>query len=111
MKLSRAASYAIHALADLASRPKDEPVPSHLVARAWGIPEGFLLKVLKPLAAARILVSVKGPNGGYRLARPPAEVSLLEVIEAVEGPIRGQAPRIDSRAARALDRRLEAVCD
>ena len=111
MKLTRAATYALHALHHMASRGGDAPVPSHVVARARGIPELFLLKVLKQLVSARVLVSLKGPNGGYRLARPPGDVSLLEVIEAVEGPIRGQAPRIDSPAARALDRRLEAVCD
>src|SRR3954466_13073548 len=111
MKLTRACVYALHALAYLAARGRSGPVGSHQIAEARGIPERFLLKVLKPLVSAGVLQSLKGPNGGYRLARPAAEVSLLEVIEAVEGPIRGQALLIDSPAARALDRRLEAVCD
>jgi Rrf2 family protein len=83
---------------------------SHLVAQARGIPERFLLKVLKPLVSARILHSVKGPNGGYRLAKPASEVSLLEVIEAVDGPIRGQAPLSNGDSPAALDRRLETIC-
>src|SRR5262249_12731580 len=83
MKLTRAASYALHALVFMAGQKKNQPVPSHQVARARGIPERFLLKVLKPLVSARILHSVKGPNGGYRLARPASQVSLLELVEAV----------------------------
>ena len=89
MKLTRASSYAIHALVFMAAQKQNKPVASHLVAQARGIPERFLLKVLKPLVSARVLQSIKGPNGGYRLAKGPHEISLLEVLEAVDGPIRG----------------------
>src|SRR5262249_41696424 len=67
-------------------------VASHIIAQDRGIPERFLLKVLKPLVSEQILVSVKGPNGGYRLARPAKEISVLEIIEAVDGQIRGSVP-------------------
>src|SRR5216684_1000325 len=70
----------------------DKPVASHNIAQARGIPERFLLKVLKPLVSARVLMSIKGPNGGYKLARSPADITMLEIVEAVDGPIRGQAP-------------------
>jgi|SRR5947209_16489464 len=110
MKLTRASSYALHALAYLAAQKNIQPVPSHLVARAQGIPERFLLKVLKPLVSIRALISVKGPNGGYRLARPANRISLLEVIEAVDGPIRGQEPLSREDGAGPLSRRLEAIC-
>src|SRR5262249_20636189 len=89
---------------------RDRPIPSHLVAKERGIPERFLLKVLKPLVSARVLMSVKGPNGGYRLARPASAVSLLEVIEAVDGPILGQSPLTDDQRNSALDRKLKNVC-
>src|SRR5438094_7851364 len=79
MKLTRASSYALHAVAHLATQKPNVPVPSHLVARARGIPERFLLKVLKPLVSARVLHSVKGPNGGYRLARPASAISIVEI--------------------------------
>jgi Rrf2 family protein len=85
-------------------------VASHVIAQAQGIPERFLLKVLKPLASARILYSVKGPNGGYRLARPSSQVSLLEIVEAVDGPIRGQAPLSEQEGNSALNRKLESIC-
>jgi Rrf2 family protein len=95
----------------MAAQKKSTPVASHLVARAQGIPERFLLKVLKPLVAARVLHSVKGPNGGYRLARSPADISLLEVVEAVDGPIRGQAPLAQAEGNGRLDSKLEEICN
>lgn len=76
----------------MAGLKSDKPVASHTIAQARGIPERFLLKVLKPLVSARVLLSIKGPNGGYRLARPASDINLLEILEAVEGTIRGQAP-------------------
>jgi Rrf2 family protein len=110
MKLSRASSYAIHALAFMAAQKHNEPIPSHNVAQSEDIPEGFLLIVLKSLVPAGILHSVMGPNGGYRLAKSPREISLLNIIEAVDGPIRGQSPFTDQRADRALNRKLENIC-
>src|SRR3954447_1248884 len=92
MKLTRATSYALHAVAYMAGQKKDLPTASHVIAHKRGIPDRFLLKVLKPLVNAQILLSVKGPNGGYRLARPATEITVLEILEAVEGPIRGHAP-------------------
>jgi Rrf2 family protein len=126
MRLSSAAGYALSAVTYMATNKEDVPVASHVVAAARGIPERFLLKVLKPLVAARILSSIKGPNGGYRLTRTPQSVTLLEIVEAVDGPIQGVAPRLSARrsespvrrvmasAARksgaTLDRNLQGVC-
>jgi Rrf2 family protein len=110
MKLTRASSYAIHALVFMAAQKQNKPVASHLVAQARGIPERFLLKVLKPLVSARVLQSIKGPNGGYRLAKGPHEISLLEVLEAVDGPIRGQASFSREETNGTLNKRLDAIC-
>jgi Rrf2 family protein len=110
MKLTRASSYALLAVEYMVAEGKDQPVPSHLIARARGVPERFLLKVLKPLVSAQVLRSVKGPNGGYRLAKPAGKITLLEVIEAVDGPIRGVAPTAEG-SKNGLDMRLEAICN
>jgi Rrf2 family protein len=110
MRLTRASSYALHAVAYMAALKKNVPTASHLIARKRGIPERFLLKVLKPLVSAQILRSVKGPNGGYRLARLPTDITLLEIIEAVDGPIRGHAPMGHDDPGNHLNRRLEQVC-
>jgi Rrf2 family protein len=109
--MTRATNYALHALVNLARAGREQPVASHVVAKAEGVPDRFLLKVLKPLVSARILHSVKGPNGGYRLARPPEKIPLLEVVEAVDGPIRGQAPGVGAHGAAALDKRLDLECE
>ena len=109
MKLTRASSYALHAVAYMAQQKNDRPVASHKIAQERGIPERFLLKVLKPLVSARVLLSIKGPNGGYRLARKPDDITMLEILEAVDGPIRGQAPLTDERNG-SLTNKLENIC-
>ena len=111
MKLTRASTYALHAVVFLAKQKASRPVASHVVAHTQGIPERFLLKVLRPLVSARVLFSVKGPNGGYRLARNPAEISMLEVVEAVDGPIQGLVPTTDMRKNRQFDERLDGICE
>ena len=110
MKLTRASSYALHAVAYMAGQKKGDPVASHVIAHDRKIPERFLLKVLKPLVSAQILHSIKGPNGGYRLAKPPSEITMLDIVEAVDGPIRGAAPVNAKKPESLLDRRLEQVC-
>jgi Rrf2 family protein len=110
MKLTRASSYAIHALVYMAALKKNRPVASHHIAKARGIPERFLLKVLKPLVSARMLHSIKGPNGGYRLARAPSDISILDILEAVDGPIRGQPTFSREEGNGSLNRRLDQIC-
>src|SRR5436309_6843937 len=111
MKLTRASSYALHAVVFMAAQKHNKPVASHLIAKARGIPERFLLKVLKPLVAARVLHSVKGPNGGYRLAKPPTQITLLEVVEAVDGPIHGRVPPVETADNGKLDRQFTEICN
>src|SRR5262245_60443489 len=110
MKLTRASSYALHAVAYMAAQKKADPVASHVIAQDRGIPERFLLKVLKPLVSAQILLSIKGPNGGYRLARAANDITMLEVVEAVDGPIRGYAPFNPQAPNSSLDKQLDRVC-
>ena len=111
MKLTRASVYALHALAHLVERGDNRPLASHEVAQARGIPEKFLLKVLKPLVSAQLLLSMKGPHGGYRLAKPANKITLLEVIEAVDGPVRSAVPLIEGKSTEQLAGRLQTVCD
>jgi Rrf2 family protein len=109
MQLSHASSYALHALTILAGQKNGISMASHLIARAEGIPEKFLLKILNPLARAGLLRSIKGPHGGYWLAKPANEVTLLEVVEAVDGPIRGQVPPAEGKGDPGLHRRIAQV--
>jgi Rrf2 family protein len=89
MKLSRSASYAIHAVVYITHRTPGPRVSGANAAQELNIPEAFLRRLLVALARERILTGIKGPNGGYRLARPAKKITFLDVIEAVEGPIRG----------------------
>lgn len=110
MKLTRASSYALHAMAYMAGQKKpDNPVASHKIAEAKDIPDRFLLKVLKPLVDAGVLTSVKGPHGGYKLARGASDITMLEILEAVDGPIRGHAPT-RSESNGNFGKRLDLVC-
>ena len=114
MKITRATAYAIFAMVHVAQHKSEGPMASHVIARAHGIPERFLLKVLKPLVAAGLLHSVKGPRGGYQLARAAAQITLLEIIEAVEGPLRSQqvfVGRPQDPLERKLAQALQSVTD
>jgi Rrf2 family protein len=109
MMLSRASQYAIHALVAMVGPQSKQPVASHKVAQAKGIPEGFLLKILKPLVDVGVLQSIKGPHGGYRLARSATEINLRLIIETVDGAINGQRTVYKDTKAPALDKHLAGI--
>lgn len=85
MKLGDGVEAAIHCAAMLAGVDGDGTLPASAMAEAFGLSPSYLLKHLKTLTAAKILESVPGPNGGYRLARAPDQITLLDIVLAVEG--------------------------
>jgi Rrf2 family protein len=87
LRISRKIDYGLRAMVYLASVAREAVVPFREIARQMDVPEDFLAKILKTLVDAGLVRSTRGPHGGYALARTPAEVSFLEVIEAVEGPV------------------------
>jgi len=87
MKLSRTVSYAVQATLQLAQNKPGTTVPCSQLAAQGHMPERFLLQVLRNLVTHGILQSTRGVEGGYTLERSPDEISLLEVIEAIEGPL------------------------
>ena len=87
LRISRKIDYGLRAMIYLASIPPDVVVPFREIARQMMIPEDFLAKILKTLVDHGLVRSARGPHGGYALAVPPTEISFLQVIEAVEGPI------------------------
>src|SRR5688572_2749991 len=91
MKLSRTVAYAVRATLQLAQLQSEGPVPCSQLASAGKMPERFLLQILRNLVTHGILRSTRGVDGGYALTRPPEQVSLLEVIEAIEGPLDGNS--------------------
>ncbi len=86
--LSQKAKYALQALAFLAEQYKAEnPVLIGTIAREKNIPVKFLEAILCELRNENVLTSIRGRNGGYRLAEPPKKISLARVIRIVDGPI------------------------
>lgn len=85
MRFTREAEYALRALAYLASLSPGQVSPANQVAEACGLPGPFLSKTLGKLARGGVLRSARGRSRGYGLARPAREVSVREVLEAVEG--------------------------
>jgi Rrf2 family protein len=87
LRISRKIDYGLRAMIFLASIPGEAVVPFREIARRMEVPEDFLAKILKQLVDQGLVRSTRGPHGGYSLARPAQEVSFLDVIEAVEGPV------------------------
>ena len=85
-RLSKKADYGLIALKHLAQHP-DESVSAREIAGQYNIPAELLAKVLQRLARKGLLVSQQGINGGYVLARDPALISIVDVLEALDGPI------------------------
>jgi Rrf2 family protein len=95
MRVTAKADYAVRAAVELAASDSDTPRKVDEIAQAQGIPLSFLENILTQLRSAGIVRSQRGPEGGYWLAQPAAEVTLADVIRAVEGPlvgVRGQRP-------------------
>jgi Rrf2 family protein len=87
LHISDAASLALHAMVLIAGKP-DTLVSTHEIAEQLGVSENHLAKVRQTLSRAGLVESTRGPHGGFRLAKSAAEITLLDVYEAVEGPIR-----------------------
>jgi Rrf2 family iron-sulfur cluster assembly transcriptional regulator len=85
--LSRPCTYAIRALTYLAMQPPGKLTGSREISDGEGIPNSFLCKILLDLRRKRLLRSYKGTGGGYELALPPDKISLLMIVEAIEGEV------------------------
>lgn len=80
--------YSVRAMLHLARHAEDGRQKARAVAEAMEIPDRYATQILANLVAHGLLTATAGPDGGYELARPSEEISLLEVVEAAEGPIR-----------------------
>jgi Rrf2 family protein len=87
MKLSIAAEYAVRGILVLTEEHGRKPVTLDAVCKRRKLPKQYLTKLFSNLAKAGLIHPVRGKGGGYTLTRSPDQISLLQVIEAVEGPI------------------------
>ena len=87
MKLSMAAELGIRGILTLAEEHGGGPVPLEEICRRRDLPKEYVAKIFTSLTRAGLVDAVRGKGGGHFLARPPEEITLLEVIEAIEGPL------------------------
>lgn len=87
MQITTKSEYALLALIELAGRGDGRPVSLRKIAEARNLPEAFLEQVFTALKRDGIVRSVRGARGGFLFARPPEEVTALDVVQAVEGPV------------------------
>ena len=99
MKISRSTGYGLLAACYIARNDKDGIVLSQTISKEYNIPLEYLLKILQQLVRANILISKRGPRGGFVMGRPASKVSMLEIIEAVDGPL-GSQLNLDDHAKR-----------
>lgn len=89
MRVSAKTDYALRAAVELAAAPEGTPVKGERLATSQSIPLRFLENILLQLRHAGIIESRRGADGGYKLARPAAEITLADVIRAIDGPLAG----------------------
>lgn len=87
MRVSAKSDYALRALIEMAGREDGRPISAEELGRLQDIPHGFLQAILADLRRAGVVMSQRGQSGGWRMGRPATEVSVADVIRAVDGPL------------------------
>lgn len=108
MRLSRTVAYAIRAVVHIASQKPDQFINGHRLATTLDMPKGFLLRILVMLSRAGVLSAIKGSTGGYRLARPAKDITLLDVVEGIDGPLLSRVGFLSEKTI-PLEERLKAI--
>jgi Rrf2 family protein len=115
MQLSRSSEYGVRAMVYLAMQPAGRWVGLREIAETQEVPQPYLAKVLRALVNQRLVKSSRGVGGGFGLAKPAAEVTLRQVIEAIEGPLAlnrcvlpGGCPRIPHCPVHCIWREAQA---
>lgn len=111
MRMSRSTAYAVRAVLQLGNAPLNLPVPCSFLAKTGEMPERFLLQILRNLVNHGLLKSTRGVEGGYSLTRPLAEISLLQIFEATDGPMTPALPPLDNLPAESKERLLKVLTD
>jgi Rrf2 family protein len=90
MKISRSTGYAMLAMGYIAQHQDQKIILSQGISNQYDIPLEYLLKILQQLVRANVLRSKRGPRGGFSLAKSAKKITVLQIIEAVDGPMTGQ---------------------
>ena len=87
MQLTRAADYGVRVMVHLATHPRGKRISITALAQDASAPKSFLSKVMQRLVTSRLVNSHRGATGGFELALPPGDITMLDVVTAVEGPL------------------------
>lgn len=109
MRVSRSTGYAVLAVCYIAKNQGKGVVLSQSVSKEYDIPLEYLLKILQQLVRANVLRSKRGPRGGFSLAKPATKINLLEVIEAVDGPMSGDLNLEEQAKGESFSKKADAV--
>jgi Rrf2 family transcriptional regulator, cysteine metabolism repressor len=101
LSITTKSPYALRALTELARMGSSDPVPIAELARRRDIPVQFLEQLFATLRRAGVLRSQRGVKGGYTFARSPTEITVLEIVELLDGPVGGGAESVFADAAAA----------
>lgn len=110
MKISRSTGYALIAVGYIAQNYQDGAVLAARVSKEYSIPLEYLLKILQQLVRANVLRSKRGPRGGFFLARPAEGITMLEIIEAVDGPMYDHLQLAEQTCDAPFSLKMEKVC-
>ena len=111
MKMNAMAHYGLIAAAYVAEQADEGRVKASTISAKYGIPIEYLIKILQQMVKADILLSKRGPTGGFILARPAKEITLLEIIESVDGPIASHLEMVEQTKKAPFSVKMEKVCE
>ena len=109
MRISRTVEYGLTAAVHVAQNCKDGLVMAKKISGAYDLPLEYLLQILQQLAKAGILTSKKGPRGGFNLARPAKEITMLEIIEVIDGPVIVPMNLVEQTGGKPFAKKIEKM--
>ncbi len=110
MKISRSTGYALIAVGYIAQHYKEGAVLAQRISEEYDIPLEYLLKILQQLVRASVLRSKRGPRGGFFLAMDAEKITLLQIIEAVDGPLVTALHLAEQTNSEKFSVRMEEIC-
>jgi Rrf2 family protein len=103
--------YGLAAAGYVATHQNDGNILAETIAEKYGIPVTFLLRILQQLVRAGILVSKRGPHGGYVMGRPPENVSILDIIQAIDGRAASGLYLSQQTSNALFAQKIEKICE
>ncbi len=111
MRISRSIGYALLAVGYIAQQKDKKIILSQDISKKYNIPLEYLLKILQQLVRANVLRSKRGPRGGFSLARPPHKITMLQIVEAVDGPLASRLDLTEQTRGEKFSKQAEKVYD